>query len=36
MAEVYIVVVGCNNQAISVSGYFWQGNFTFLDLIEES
>jgi len=36
MAEVYNIVEGRNNQAISVSGYFWQGNFTFLDLIEES
>ena len=36
MAEVYIVVVGSNNQAISVSGYVSQVNFAFLKLIEEN
>ena len=36
MAEVYNAVVGSNNQAISVSGYFCQVNFTFLDFIEEN
>ena len=36
MAEVYIVVVGSNNQAISVSVYVSQVNFAFLKLIEEN